>query len=217
MAKLAVIAIVYAIGAVVLTGCLGGDDARDRSNRGGSINVAIVDTPNTQDLADLTPSLFTRRTHIKVSYTILDEGTLREVITHDVPANGRRFDAVMIGPIEAQQYGRNGNITDLTRFALSDRVYKLADVIPTVRSALSYRGKLYASPFYAESALLMYRKDVLNDAGVEMPAHPTWSQVADIARLREAALPTWDHHEIEGTPRVGKLQRYCARRSRVAG
>jgi hypothetical protein len=36
---------------------------RDRggggSNGGGSINVAIVDTPNTQDLAHLTPMLFT--------------------------------------------------------------------------------------------------------------------------------------------------------------
>ena len=28
----------------------------------------------------------------------------------------------------------------------------------------------------------MYRKDVLKDAGIEMPAHPTWTQVADIAR-----------------------------------
>jgi sorbitol/mannitol transport system substrate-binding protein len=28
----------------------------------------------------------------------------------------------------------------------------------------------------------MYRKDVLKDAGVEMPAKPTWQQVADIAR-----------------------------------
>jgi sorbitol/mannitol transport system substrate-binding protein len=28
----------------------------------------------------------------------------------------------------------------------------------------------------------MYRKDVLKAAGVTMPAHPTWSQVADIAR-----------------------------------
>jgi sorbitol/mannitol transport system substrate-binding protein len=180
--RLALMAILYAIGAVVLTGCLGDDDARDRSNRGGSINVAIVDTPNTQDLADLTPSLFTRGTDVKVSYTILDEGTLREVITHDVPANGRRFDAVMIGPIEAQQYGRNGNITDLTRFALSDRAYKLDDIIPTVRSALSYHGKLYASPFYAESSFLMYRRDVLKNAGIAMPAHPTWAQVADVAR-----------------------------------
>jgi sorbitol/mannitol transport system substrate-binding protein len=51
-----------------------------------------------------------------------------------------------------------------------------------VRNALSYEGKLYAAPFYAESSFLMYRKDVLKQAGVTMPAQPTWDQVGDIAR-----------------------------------
>jgi sorbitol/mannitol transport system substrate-binding protein len=181
-ARLALVAMLFAIAGAVLAGCWGDDDEDRGSNGGGSINVAIVDTPNTQDLAHLTPSLFTDKTHIKVNYTILDEGTLREVITRDVPASGREFDAVMIGPIEAQQYGTDGDIVDLTRLASADSAYDLRDIIPTVRNALSYRGKLYASPFYGESGFLMYRKDVLSDAGIEMPAHPTWNQVADIAR-----------------------------------
>jgi sorbitol/mannitol transport system substrate-binding protein len=41
---------------------------------------------------------------------------------------------------------------------------------------------LYASPFYGESSFLMYRKDVLRAAGINMPPHPTWDQVAAIAR-----------------------------------
>jgi sorbitol/mannitol transport system substrate-binding protein len=28
----------------------------------------------------------------------------------------------------------------------------------------------------------MYQQDVLKDAGIHMPARPTWTQVADIAR-----------------------------------
>ena len=51
-----------------------------------------------------------------------------------------------------------------------------------MRNGLSVDGKLYAAPFYAESSFLMYRKDVLKKAGVEMPAEPTWQEVADIAR-----------------------------------
>jgi sorbitol/mannitol transport system substrate-binding protein len=51
-----------------------------------------------------------------------------------------------------------------------------------VRNALSLDGKLYAAPFYGESSFLMYRKDVLQKAGLTMPAQPTWAQVADIAR-----------------------------------
>lgn len=66
--------------------------------------------------------------------------------------------------------------------AASDRAFNLDDVIPSVRNALSHEGRLYASPFYGESSFLMYRKDVLQDAGIEMPANPTWSQVARTAR-----------------------------------
>jgi sorbitol/mannitol transport system substrate-binding protein len=165
---------------LVLAGCGGGDDSGGGS--GNSINVAIVDNPQMKDIAKLTPSLFTKTSGIKVNYTILEEGTLREVTTRDVAAGGRQFDVVMVGPFEAPQFGQAGNITDLTKFASSDSSYRLDDVIPAVRNALSLDGKLYAAPFYGESSFLMYRKDVLQKAGVTMPAKPTWTEVADIAR-----------------------------------
>jgi sorbitol/mannitol transport system substrate-binding protein len=176
------ITILCAIAGTVLTGCTGGGDKGAQSNSGGSIDVAIVDAPITRDLAHLTPSLFTAQSHIEVNYTILDEGTLREVTTNDVPVGGRQFDVVLIGTYETPQFGKDGYITDLTPMASSDQAYELDDIIPTVRNALSYEGKLYAAPFYAESSFLIYRKDVLKDAGIEMPAQPTWTQVADIAR-----------------------------------
>ena len=203
MARHALIAVLFAIGGAVLGGCLGDDDERAGSNGGGSINVAIVDTPNTQDLAHLTPALFTARTNIKVNYTILDEGTLREVTTSDVAAGGRPYDVVMIGTYEAPQFGRDGYITDLTRQASSDGRYELDDIIPSVRNALSYEGRLYAAPFYGESSFLMYRKDVLSDAGVEMPARPTWRQVAAIAR--EIDTPERAGICLRGKPGWGEL------------
>jgi polyol transport system substrate-binding protein len=176
-------AILVALGAVVLAGCWGGAGERDEQISAGSIDVAIVDTPDTQDLAHLTPSLFTARSHITVNYTILDEGTLREVITSGVtPAGGRQFDVVMIGPYEAPQFGQDGYIADLTGKARADEAYDFDDIVPSVRKALSFDGKLYASPFYGESSFLMYRKDVLAAAGITMPARPTWDQVAQIAR-----------------------------------
>ena len=88
----------------------------------------------------------------------------------------------MIGMFEAPQFGTNGSLVDLTPLAEDDGAYQLDDVIPSVRNGLSADGKLYAAPFYAESSFLMYRKDVLKAAGVEMPAEPTWQEVADIAR-----------------------------------
>ena len=178
-----------AVVAVIAAGC-GGGDSKDSSSGAsgtpasgtGSINVAIVDNPQMKDIAALTPKLFTAKTGIKVNYTVLDEGTLRQVTTRDVAAGGKQFDVAMIGPFEAPQFGQQGSLVDLTPEASSDAAYKLNDVIPAVRNALSADGKLYAAPFYGESSFLMYRKDVLKKAGVTMPDHPTWAQVADAAR-----------------------------------
>jgi sorbitol/mannitol transport system substrate-binding protein len=147
-----------------------------------TIRVAIVGNPQMEDIAKLTPSLFTKRTGIKVRYSILEEGKLREIVTRDVGSGGRQFDVVMIGPYEAPQFGASGLLKNLTPFAKRDASYKFNDVIPAVRNALSAKGKMYASPFYAESSFVMYRKDVMRAKGVTIPAKPTWDQIAAIAR-----------------------------------
>jgi sorbitol/mannitol transport system substrate-binding protein len=182
--RLASVAAVCAVAAVPV-GCGGGGSSSgggSPASKGGSINVAIVDNPQMKDIAKLTPSLFTAKTGIKVKYTVLDEGTLRQVTTRDVAAGGRQFDVAMIGPFEAPQFGQSGNLVDLTPFAKGDASYRFDDIIPAVRNALSAGGKMYAAPFYGESSFLMFRKDVLKKAGVTMPPHPTWDQVAAIAR-----------------------------------
>src|SRR6185295_1735234 len=111
---------------------------------GKTISVAIVANPQMQDIASLTPSLFTAKTGIKVKYTILDEGKLREVTTRDVGSGGKAFDAVMIGMYETPQFGSAGLLQDLTSQAKADKTYNYNDLIPAVRNGLSAKGNLYA-------------------------------------------------------------------------
>jgi polyol transport system substrate-binding protein len=179
---------VAAIG-VAAVACGDDDDSAEpsgageaESGDGGEITVLIVDNPQMEDIASLTPELFTDETGIKVNYSVLEEGTLREIVTRDIGGGGEQFDVVMIGPYEAPQFGANGWLTDLTPYVEDDESYQPDDLIPTVRDALSFDGKLYASPFYAESSFVMYRKDVLDAAGITMPENPTWDEVAEIAR-----------------------------------
>jgi polyol transport system substrate-binding protein len=208
-----VVALIAVVGAIA-AGCGGGGGSKSSSSgsaasgtpaggKGGSINVAIVDNPQMKDIAKLTPSLFTAKTGIKVNYTVLDEGTLRQVTTRDVAAGGRQFDVAMIGPFEAPQFGQQGSLVDLTPEATSDAAYQLNDIIPAVRNALSADGKLYAAPFYGESSFLMYRKDVLKKAGVTMPDHPTWDQVA--AAARKVNSPNMAGICLRGKPGWGDL------------
>ena len=85
-----------------------------------TISVAIVANPQMQDIASLTPSLFTAKSGIKVKYTILDEGKLREVTTRDVGSGGKAFDAVMIGMYETPQFGAAGLLQSLSAQAKAD-------------------------------------------------------------------------------------------------
>ncbi len=168
-----------------------------------TINVAIVGNPQMEDITKLTSALFTAESGITVNYTILEEQTLREIVTRDVGAGGEQFDVVMIGMFEAPQFGQNGWLVDLNTYAKADESYKLDDVIPAVRDGLSHDGALYAAPFYAESSFLMYRQDLVDAAGLTMPAAPTWDEVAEIAK----ALNTDDVAGIclRGKPGWGDL------------
>ena len=168
------------VGLIVIAAALAAAAAGHTAGK--TISVAIVANPQMQDIASLTPSLFTAKTGIKVKYTILDEGKLRQVTTRDVGSGGKSFDAVMIGMYETPQFGAAGLIENLTPMAKADKSYNYNDLIPAVRNGLSAKGNLYASPFYAESSFVMYRKDILAKAGVTMPLHPTWDQIATIAK-----------------------------------
>lgn len=147
-----------------------------------SINVAIVGNPQMDDIASLTPELFTAETGIEVNYTFLEEQTLREIVTRDVGAGGEQFDVVMIGMFEAPQFGANGWLHDLDGYAADTPEWAIDDIIPAVRGGLSYEGKLYAAPFYAESSFVMYRQDLVDAAGLTMPDAPSWDELAAIAR-----------------------------------
>ena len=198
---------------LVLAACGTADEASDTAGAGDgtdategesggdtsdvTLNVAIVGNPQMEDIASLTPELFTADTGITVEYTILEEQTLREIVTRDVGASGEQFDVVMIGMYEAPQFGENGWLYNLDEWATDDADYNKDDLIDAVVSGLSTENGFWASPFYAESSFLMYRQDVLDEAGVTMPEAPTWDEVAEIAR-------TIDSDEMAGICLRGK-------------
>ena len=54
-------------------------------------------------------------------------------------------------------------------------------MLPAIRDGLSVDGRLFGSPMDAESSFLMYRADLVEEAGLEIPFAPTWDEVAEIA------------------------------------
>ena len=103
---------------------------------------------------------------------------LRQRVTTDIATKGGQFDIITIGSYETPIWGKQGWLVPLDD--LGDD-YDYADMIPSVKNGLSYDGKLYAVPFYAESSFTFYRKDLFEAAGITMPEKPTYDQIAEYA------------------------------------
>ena len=78
---------------------------------------------------------------------------------------------------EAPIWGAAGWIEPLN-FGAS---YDMDDMLPAIRNGLSHNGTLYAAPFYGESSMVMYRKDLTDAAGVSIADNDSWDNIKKAA------------------------------------
>src|SRR6267143_3267245 len=147
-----------------------------------TITLGAVDNPSMADLKKLIPDFEAAHSNIKVNIVTLPEDQIRQQVTQDVATQSGRFDLFTIGTYEVPLWAKLGWLQDLAPYIAKDSSYDPGDLIPGIKTALTYQNDLYAVPFYGESSMLMYRKDMLAAKGVTMPDHPTWDQVAAAAR-----------------------------------
>jgi len=143
----------------------------------GEITIATVNNGHMIEMQKLTPAFEEANPDIKVKWVTLDEGTLRSRVTTDISTGGGQFDVMTIGMYEAPIWGKRNWLKELS---FSD-AYDVDDILPAMRDGLSFEGKLYAAPFYGESSMIMYRKDLMDAAGLEMTDRPSWDFVKEAA------------------------------------
>ena len=168
------VAVVAAAAACSSSGSSGSASGGNNSSTG-TVTVAVVSNPLiTGQMIPLTQSVFEKQNPgITVKFATYTEGDLRAAIEKDVSTHSNSFNVVMIGPYEAPLFAKNGWLVDLSKqYIASDPSYDASDLLPPVAKALSYKSDLYAVPFYGESSMLYYNKQLLSAAGVTMPAAP---------------------------------------------
>lgn len=141
------------------------------------IVVATVNNGHMIEMQKQTKFFEAANPDIKVKWVTLEEGALRARVTTDIATKGGQFDVMTIGMYETPIWGKKGWLKELKTSA----AYDVDDMLPAMRNGLSVGGKLYAAPFYGESSMLMYRKDLTDKAGVTFSNNPTWVQVRDAA------------------------------------
>jgi sorbitol/mannitol transport system substrate-binding protein len=177
----AVVAVATACSSGGSSGASGGSNSNSTT---GQVTVAVVSNPLiTGQMIPLTTSVFEKQNPgITVKFVTYTEGDLRAAIERDVSTHSNAFNAIMIGPYEAPLFAKNGWLDNLTtQYIGKDPSYDASDLLPPIAKSLSYNGGLYAVPFYGESSMLYYRKDLFRAAGLTMPQHPTWAQVQSFA------------------------------------
>jgi sorbitol/mannitol transport system substrate-binding protein len=160
-----------------------------------TITIATVNNGDMVRMQGYTDN-FTEKTGIAVEWVTLEENVLRQRVTTDITTKGGQFDIMTIGMYETPIWGSNDWLVPLNDLSAE---YDAADILPAMAGGLSHNGTLFAAPFYGESSMVMFRTDLMEKAGMEMPSDPTWGFIRDAA----AAMTDRDN-DINGICLRGK-------------
>ena len=141
------------------------------------LTIATVNNGHMIEMQKLTPEFEKAHPGIKLKWVVLEEGILRQRVTTDISTKGGQFDVMTIGMYEAPIWGKNKWLVPL-EFSAG---YDVDDILPAMRGGLSHDGKLFAAPFYGESSMIMYRKDLVEAAGMKIEDNPTWDHIRKVA------------------------------------
>ncbi len=139
-----------------------------------TITVATVNNGDMIRMQGLMDDFNAKHPDITVEWVTLEENELRQRVTTDIATKGGQFDVLTIGTYEVPIWGKQGWLVSLNDLPAD---YDADDLLPAIRGGLTVDGNLYASPFYGESSMVMYRTDLMEKAGLTMPEAPTWAEI----------------------------------------
>jgi sorbitol/mannitol transport system substrate-binding protein len=162
-----------------------------------TLTIATVNNGDMVRMQGLTGAFNEQHPDITLEWVTLEENVLRQNLTTDISTGGGAYDVMTIGTYEVPIWANNGWLVSLNEGMADD--FDAADLLPAMSGGLSVGGELYASPFYGESSMVMYRTDLMEAAGLDMPDAPTWTFI------REAAAAMTDReNDINGICVRGK-------------
>ena len=116
-----------------------------------TVTIATVNNGDMIVMQKLSSGFEEQHPDIDLEWVVLEENVLRQRVTTDIATGGGQFDVMTIGTYEVPIWAAAG-LARADRGSAGDD-YDVDDVLEPVRDGLSYDGKLYALPFYAESSM----------------------------------------------------------------
>ena len=151
---------------------------------GKTLNVFMFDHPYPRALKEMLPQ-FTERTGIKVEMDTPGFIVYNQRADLELSTGSGAFDVMTMTFIFSGKWIGAGWASKLNDFIAKDPAAEAADFLPGAMSPMKLGNDVFALPFVAESTLMVYRTDVLKNAGVRPPE--TYDELLAIAPKIQSA------------------------------
>jgi len=143
-----------------------------------TLKIATIANGDMTIMQQLSISYEQAHPDIKLEWHVMDDGELRKQVLSDMSSGKANFDVITVGTYEVPLWGQKGWLTPLENLPAD---YHVDDLLKPIRSALSWQDRLYALPFYGESSMTYYRKDLFAAKHLTMPDNPSWDEIKNLA------------------------------------
>ena len=163
-------------------GCGGGEQG------GGATEIYFTSAPDESGTTEKLIDMFNDKN--KGKYKVIsrvgnaDTGQRFDKLRTQMQAGGEDLDVILGDVIWTAQLAESDWISDLSdRFTESQR----KEFLPGSVEAITYKGKAFGMPWFTDTGLLYYRKDLLQESGFDGPPK-TWDELKQMTRkVRENA------------------------------
>ena len=163
-------------------GCGGGEQG------GGATEIYFTSAPDDSGTNEKLIDMFNDKN--KGKYKVIsrvgnaDTGQRFDKLRTQMQAGGEDLDVILGDVIWTAQLAESDWISDLSdRFTESQR----KEFLPGSVEAITYKGKAFGMPWFTDTGLLYYRKDLLQESGFDGPPK-TWDELKQMTRkVRENA------------------------------
>ncbi|MEU1124910.1 extracellular solute-binding protein, partial [Streptomyces sp. NPDC005899] len=170
------------VSSVVLGGCGylpgGGDDSR-------TVTVWLMKGSVSQDFLDrFTESYEEEHPSVKLEFVIQEWGGIGPKVMKTIKGDDAP-DVIEVGNTQVAQYADSGRLRDLTLEAMRDLGGE--DWLPGLAEPGSVNGGQYGIPWYAANRVVIYNKDLFEQAGITTPprTREEWIETTDKLNSRD--------------------------------
>ena len=110
-------------------------------------------------------------------------------------AGGQTPDVFQMDYAYLAQYVGNGVLAELDSY-IADGSLDMSDVSQNILDSGSINGKVYAISTGTNAPVLLYRQDLLDDLGLELPLNPTISEYVAVSKAIYEATGTQDDYIV---------------------